>query len=66
MFSLKLGRHLLQFFRSIQKYQLLSAVHFFQLFVINSKPWIRFRIGIQPTMLDPDLDPESINPNLKR
>jgi hypothetical protein len=37
---------------------------FFLQFLV-SKPCIRSRIGIQPKMLDPDPDPESMNPDPK-
>jgi hypothetical protein len=40
------------------------SCNFFAIF-LTSKPWSRIRIGIQPKMLDPDPDPESINPDPK-
>ncbi len=40
-----------------------SAVNFFQFW--SWKLWIRIRIGIQPQMLDPDTDPDWMNPDSK-
>ncbi len=50
----------------LKKNNFLPAVYFFTFFVIKTLDPDRIRIDIQPRMVDPDLDPESMNPDPKQ